>query len=286
MSQPILPPQTILVTGCSSGIGYHCAHSLKNLGYHVIASCRQQKDVERLQQEGLACIQLDLDNKDSIDQAWSLALEMSNNHIAALFNNGAFGLPGAIEDLSRDALQAQFSTNVFGTQQLTNLAIKQMRRQGYGRIVYNSSVLGFAAMAYRGAYNASKYAIEGLADTLRIELKHDPISISLIEPGPILSQFRANAYQAFQAWIDAENSAHKQNYQAMIARLEKQGASAPFTLGPEAVNKVLVHALQAKHPKARYGVTFPTKLFAVLKRILPTQTLDWVLSRAGGDGKR
>jgi len=282
----ILPPECIFITGCSSGIGYHSAHALKNLGYHVIASCRKPEDVIRLQQEGLVCIQCDLADEHSVNQAWLAALELSQHNISALFNNGAFGLPGALEDLSRSALEHQFATNVFGTQQLTHLAIKQMRKQGQGRIIYNSSVLGFAAMAYRGAYNASKFAIEGFADTLRVELNHDPIHISLIEPGPILSKFRQNAQREYQHWVKAEDSAHLANYQAMEARLAKEGASAPFTLGPEAVTDALIHALQAKHPKARYRVTVPTKLFAMLKRLLPSKALDWVLLKAGGDGQR
>lgn len=282
----ILPPACIFITGCSSGIGYHAAHALKNLGYHVIASCRKADDVARLQQEGLVCIQCDLANEHSVNQAWLTALDLSKNNISALFNNGAFGLPGALEDLSRGALEHQFATNVFGTQQLTHLAIKQMRQQGHGRIIYNSSVLGFAAMAYRGAYNASKFAIEGFADTLRVELKHEPIQISLIEPGPILSRFRENAQREYQHWVNTEDSAHLANYQAMEARLAKKGASAPFTLGPEAVTHALVHALQAKRPKARYRITVPTKLFAVLKRLLPSKALDWVLLKAGGDGRR
>lgn len=287
MNSPIIiPPQTILITGCSSGIGYHCAHSLKNLGYHVIASCRKIEDVERLRKEGFTSIQLDLADEKSINQAWLEVLELSNGQLGALFNNGAFGLPGAVEDLSRAALEHQFATNVFGTQQLTNLVIHQMRTQGYGRIIYNSSVLGFAAMAFRGAYNASKYAIEGLADTLRLELAHDPISVSLIEPGPITSLFRANAYREFQAWVDTEHSVYQTSYNAMISRLQKQGAAAPFTLGPEAVHKSLLHALQSKHPKARYPVTKPTHVFAILKRLLPVSALDWVLRKAGGDGRR
>ncbi len=285
-SPAIIPPQTILITGCSSGIGYHCAHSLKNLGYHVIASCRKTEDVNRLRDEGLVCVQLDLADEKSINQAWSEILELCNGQLSALFNNGAFGLPGAVEDLSRAALEHQFATNVFGTQQLTNLTLRQMRTQGYGRIIYNSSVLGFAAMAFRGAYNASKYAIEGLADTLRLELAHEPISVSLIEPGPIASHFRANAYHEFQTWVNTEHSPHQNNYNAMIARLQKQGAAAPFTLGPEAIHKVLLHALQSKHPKARYRVTKPTHVFAILKRLLPTSALDWVLRKAGGDGRR
>lgn len=288
MPSPIMPPQTILITGCSSGIGHHSAHALQNLGYRVIACARETQDVERLGEEGLHVIQLDLADSNSIEEAWHEIIELSNGQIDALFNNAAFGLPGAVEDLSREALEHQFATNVFGTQQLTNLAIKHMRHQGHGRIIYNSSVLGFAAMAYRGAYNASKYAIEGLADTLRVELKHDPIQISLIEPGPILSQFRANAYREFKQWVEplAQNSVHQKNYQSMISRLAKTEASAPFTLGPEAVCRSLLHALQSKHPKARYRVTLPTKVFALLKRLLPTRALDWVLAKAGGDGRR
>lgn len=288
MPTPIMPPQTILITGCSSGIGHHSAHALQNLGYRVIACARQTQDVERLREEGLHVIQLDLADPHSVEQAWTEAIELSNGQIDALFNNAAFGLPGAVEDLSREALEHQFATNVFGTQQFTNLAIKHMRNQGHGRIIYNSSVLGFAAMAYRGAYNASKYAIEGLADTLRVELKHDPIQISLIEPGPILSQFRANAYREFKQWVEpyARDSIHQTNYQSMITRLAKTEASAPFTLGPEAVCQALLHALQSKHPKTRYRVTLPTKVFAFLKRLLPTRALDWVLAKAGGDGRR
>lgn len=288
MPTPITPPQTILITGCSSGIGHHSAHALQNLGYRVIACVRQTQDIQRLREEGLHVIQLDLTDPNSVDQAWSEALEISNNQIDALFNNAGFGLAGAVEDLSREALEHQFATNVFGTQQLTNLAIKHMRQQGHGRIIYNSSVLGFAAMAYRGAYNASKYAIEGLADTLRVELKHDPIQISLIEPGPILSKFRANAYREFKQWVEplSQNSVHQANYQSMVARLAKTEASAPFTLGPEAVSKALLHALQSKRPKTRYRVTLPTKAFALLKRLLPTRALDWVLAKAGGDGRR
>ncbi|MDY0135831.1 MAG: SDR family NAD(P)-dependent oxidoreductase [Thiomicrospira sp.] len=286
MTQPILPPQTILITGCSSGIGYHCAHHLKNLGYHVIATCRKPQDVARLSAEGFICLPLDLADENSVNQAWSNALSISNGQIAALFNNAAFGLPGALEDISRQALEYQFATNVFGTQQLTHLAIKQMRQQGFGRIIYNSSVLGFAAMAYRGAYNASKYAIEGFADTLRVELRQEPIDIILIQPGPITSHFRQNALLAHQTWVNASDSVHQKNYQAMIQRLEKQGAAVPFTLGPDAVSNVLINALQRKHPPARYRVTLPTKLFALLKRILPTVWLDWALAKAGGSGRR
>ena len=277
---------SILITGCSTGIGYYCAKALHQQGYQVIASCRSHNDVSRLQAEGLNCVQLDLTCSDSIKHGLEATLAISGGKLDALFNNGAFGLPGAVEDLSRDAMRFQFETNVFGTQELTNRIVPIMRAQGHGKIIYNSSILGFAAMQYRGAYNASKFAIEGFADTLRLEVKKSNIQVSLIEPGPILSDFRKNAFHNFLHWIDKQSSDHKTQYQAMIERLETEGPAAPFTLGPEAVCDALEHALTHKNPKIRYTVTVPTKVFAVLKRLLPTRLLDRLLIKAGGDGKR
>ncbi|OUR70808.1 short-chain dehydrogenase [Methylophaga sp. 41_12_T18] len=273
----------VLITGCSSGIGACAARQLHQQGYNVIATVRKNQDILPLQQLGITTIILDLANSDSIQQAVTFSLNHFNNQIDALFNNGAYGQPGAVEDLSRDVLRQQFETNVFGTQELTNLIIKQMRQQGFGRIIYNSSVLGFISMAYRGAYNASKYAVEGLADTLRQELNGSGIHVSLIEPGPILSQFRANAFTKYQQHIDKDASFHKQTYLSMEQRLTKQGPAAPFTLPPEAVVKKLLHAIESKRPKVRYYVTFPTYLFAVLKRLLPHRWLDWVLLKASND---
>jgi NAD(P)-dependent dehydrogenase (short-subunit alcohol dehydrogenase family) len=278
--------KNILITGCSSGIGLAAAQILHQRGFNVIATVRNADDKTRLEQTGLTVTLLDLNNDDSISQAFQFTLDVFNGQIDALFNNAAYGQPGAVEDLSRSALREQFETNVFGTQQLTNLIIKQMRQQGHGRIIYNSSVLGFIALAYRGAYNASKYAIEGLADTLRLELHGSGIHISLIEPGPILSHFRANAFAKYQQNIDKHSSAHRQVYEAMETRLNKQGPTAPFTLPPEAVVAKLLHALQAKKPRLRYYVTFPTYLFAILKRILPVNALDWVLRKVSDNEKQ
>ncbi len=286
MKQRLLPPSSILITGCSSGIGHHCAHALQKQGYKVIATARTLSDVTRLQAEGLTAIVLDLADSDSISHAIEQTLKLTGGKLDALFNNGAFGLPGAVEDLSRAAMQHQFNTNVFGTQELTNRLVPIMRAQGYGRIIYNSSILGFAAMQYRGAYNASKFALEGFADTLRLELRQDNIQVSLIEPGPILSDFRKNAFTQFKQWIPLQGSVHQTQYQAIIDRLEMEGPAAPFTLGPQAVEKALLHALQSPKSRIRYRVTFPTRLFAVLKRLLPGRWLDYVLLKAGSDGKR
>lgn len=272
-------PKSILITGCSSGIGYHAAHALKARGYRVFATARKADDVARLHHEGLESLQLDLADSVSIRDAVDDVLAATGGTLDALFNNGGYGQPGAVEDLSRAMLRAQFETNVFGSIELTNAVIPVLRRQGHGRIVQNSSVLGFAALPFRGAYTASKYALEGFYDTLRLELANTGIQVSLIEPGPIDSRFRANAFAVYQHTIDVERSVFRDTYRAMERRLTKQGPAAPFTLGPEAVTEKLLHALESPRARPRYYVTFPTYLFGTLKRLLPTRGLDWVLRR-------
>ena len=273
--------KTILITGCSSGIGYCVASGLQRRGYRVFATARRPESVERLTAEGFESLQLDLDDSQSIKQAVDEILRRTGGELYAVFNNGAFGLPGAVEDLSRDAIRAQFETNFFGWLELTNLLLPVMRKQGYGRIINNSSVLGFVAMPFRGAYISSKFAIEGLSDTQRLELKGTSIHVSLVEPGPILTRFRTNALLAMQKYIDMENSEHRELYQAVLTRLNTEGPAAPFTLPPEAVLKKVIRALESRNPKARYYVTFPTYLFGYLKRVLPTKILDKLLRLAG-----
>ncbi|MFA0415318.1 SDR family oxidoreductase [Vibrio renipiscarius] len=272
--------KAVLITGCSSGIGYAAAHALHQRGYQVIASCRQRHDVERLQGEGLTCIQLDLSDSQSIHDAVQSTLALTQGRLYGLFNNGAYGQPGALEDLPTDALRAQFESNFFGWHQLVQEILPIMRQQGEGRIVQNSSVLGFAAMKYRGAYNASKFALEGWTDTLRLELIGSDIQISLIEPGPIETRFRANALQAFHQWIDTDNSVHQVAYQQQIQRLEKESSNNAFVLPAEACIPPLIDALEAPRPKIRYRVTRPTKIFAILKRLLPSRWLDKILQKA------
>ena len=271
-------PKTVFITGCSSGIGYTTAVCLKDRGHRVICSVRKHDDVKLLIEKGFECLQLDLADSNSIQAAVQKLIELTDGKIDALFNNGAFGQPGAVEDLSRDALRNQFETNFFGTHELTNLLIPLMRKQGRGRIIYNSSVLGFVAMKFRGAYNSSKFALEGLADTLRLELRGSGIQIVLIEPGPIESRFRANAFAMYQKYIDPSKSIHSKTYQAMEARLQKPGPAAPFTLPATAVAEKVIHALESRQPKTRYAVTVPTHLFAWLKRLLPTAWLDKILT--------
>ncbi|WP_305909744.1 SDR family oxidoreductase [Methylomarinum sp. Ch1-1] len=269
--------KTLFITGCSSGIGYVTAQEVKKRGHRVICSARKDDDVQRLQAEGFEALRLDLADSASIQAAMRELIELTDGSIDAVFHNGAFGQPGAVEDLSRKVLREQFETNFFGAHELTTSLLPLMRKQGHGRIIYNSSILGFVAMRYRGAYNSSKFALEGLADTLRIELHGTNIHIVLIEPGPIESDFRKNAYALYKKNIDPERSFHKETYRAMEQRLQKQGPAAPFTLPAAAVAEKVVHALEAKKPKIRYYVTFPTYLFAYLKRLLPMSWLDYLL---------
>ena len=269
--------KSVLITGCSSGIGLSVARGLQDKGYRVFATARKAADVARLTAAGFESLQLDLADPVSIRTAVDDILARTDGTLDALFNNGAYGQPGAVEDLSRDVLRAQFETNLFGWHELTNRVLPVMRRQGHGRIIQNSSVLGVVALRFRGAYTASKYALEGLTDTLRLELAGTGIHVSLIEPGPITSRFRENAFKAYQRNIDPDNSVHREMYRRMEERLTKEGPAVPFTLPPEAVLKKVIHALESRRPRARYYVTFPTNLFGFLKRILSDRLLDRIL---------
>ncbi len=269
----------ILITGCSTGIGLETALFLATKGYRVLATARQQEQVDVLQDRGLESVVLDLDNSDSIVAAVKWALTRTGGRIDAVFHNGAYGQAGALEDLSRDALRQQFETNVFGWHELNNLLLPVMRKQGYGKIIFNSSVLGLVCMPYRGAYNASKFAIEAYADTLRLELYQSGIHISLIEPGPIRSRFRDNAHAAFKRFVDRDSSPHRETYDAMEARLKKAGDTSRFTLGPDAVAEKVLAILETDRPKNRYYVTIPTYLCAFLKRLLPSNVLDTLMRK-------
>jgi NAD(P)-dependent dehydrogenase (short-subunit alcohol dehydrogenase family) len=273
----MVPAKSILITGCSSGIGRCAAEGLRARGHRVFASARAKEDVAKLSGAGFDALHLDLDDSESIRAAVETVLERNDGRLDALFNNGAYGQPGAVEDLSRAALRAQFETNLFGTHELTNYVIPVMRRQGAGRIINNSSVLGLVALPFRGAYNASKFALEALSDTLRMELRGTGIHVSLIEPGPITSRFRVNAERAYRRHIDAARSPHRERYAGMERRLAKSGPAAPFTLPPHTVLARVVHALENPRPKLRYYVTVPTHLFALLRRCLTHRALEHVL---------
>lgn len=271
--------KNVLITGCSSGIGLSLAEGLRERDYRVFATARKLEDVRKLAALGMESLQLDLDDSASLHAAVDEITTRTSGRLDALINNAAYGQAGAVEDLTREVLRAQFETNLFGLHELTNRIIPLMRLQGHGRIINIGSLLGFVALPYRGAYIASKYALEGLTDTLRLELHGSGISVSLIEPGPIKSKFRANAYAMYQKNIDTTHSAHRERYIALERRLTKTGPAAPFTLPPQAVLKKVIFALENPRPRTRYYVTVPSTLFAVFKRLLPQRVLDWILLR-------
>lgn len=269
--------RTVLVTGCSSGIGLEVARGLHRLGYRVFATVREAGDASALESEGIEVLLLDLRDSASVQRCIAEVSTRTGGTLYGLFNNGAYGQPGAIEDLSREILRDQFEVNVFGWHELTNAVLPMMRRAGEGRIIQNSSLLGLVALRFRGAYTASKYALEGLTDTLRLELDGTGVHVSLIEPGPVLSRFRANAYAAFQRNIDVASSPFHRQYRRLELRLANDTSEPPFTLPPSAVLKRVVHALQSPRPRPRYYVTVPTYLLAGMKRLLSSRWMDVVL---------
>lgn len=273
--------RSILITGCSSGIGLDAARTLHARGWRVFATCRQEADCVRLKSEGLESFVLDYASSDSVQSAARHTLELTGGTLDALFNNGAYAIPGLIEDLPREALQTLFETNVFGQFELINALLPTMRNQGHGRIVNCSSVLGFAALPFRGAYVASKFAMEGLSDTLRLEMQDTPIRIILIEPGPIATRIRQNSITHFERWINWQNSARRTAYENILRpRLYEPSLKKDrFELPPSAVTDKLIHALESSRPRPRYYVTTPTHIAGILKRLLSTRLLDRVMSR-------
>ncbi|MDP3341704.1 SDR family NAD(P)-dependent oxidoreductase [Frigidibacter sp.] len=274
-------PKTILITGCSSGIGHDAAHGLARAGWRVFATCRQQNDCDRLVAEGLESFVLDYANEDSIAAGLAEALSRSGGTLDALYNNGAFACPGAVEDLPRGALREIFETNLFGVHDLTRRVIPVMRAQGHGRIINCSSVLGLVGIRWRGAYVATKFAMEGLTDVLRLEMADTPIKVILIEPGPVTSDIRQNSVPHFERWIDWRNSARRGQYESgLLQRLYKdRGKPDRFELPPSAVTAKLLRALTAPNPAPRYYVTTPTFMMGLARRILPTRALDWVAGK-------
>jgi NAD(P)-dependent dehydrogenase (short-subunit alcohol dehydrogenase family) len=261
--------RSILITGCSSGIGEYCAKVLKTEGWRVFATARKPEDIAALKAQGLETFYLDYTDEASIHACLTDVLAATEGTLDALFNNGAYAQAGAVEDVPSDVLRAQFEANFFGWHTLTRAIVPVMRRQGYGRIVHCSSILGRVALPFRGPYAATKFALEGLMLCLKLELADTAITISMIEPGAVKSKIATNALAHFENNIDIEASPHRVAYQAQLARLRQGGVESRWKPGPEAVMKVLHHALNAKRPKTHYVVTITAKLGLLLQWALP-----------------
>ena len=272
--------KSILITGCSSGIGADAARGLAARGWRVLATCRKQEDAERLRGEGLESWALDQADEQSVAKGAEEALSRTLGGLDAVFLNGAYGIPGAAEDVPRGAMRAIFEANLFGVHDLARRLIPAMRARREGRIVFCSSVLGVQAMPWRSAYNATKFAMEGLADTMRLELRGSGVHVVLIQPGPIRTRIRENSVPHFERWIDWKGSALRERYEAtLLRRLYEPGGPDRFQLEPEAVTAKLVRALEARSPAPRYRVTTPTYLAEGMRRLLPTRLRDAIMSR-------
>lgn len=271
--------RSVLLTGCSSGIGLDAARTLRARGWRVFATCRQEADCARLAAEGLESFRLDLTDEASVAAAAAEALARTGGRLEAVVNNGAFAVPGAVEDLPRAALREIFETNLFGHVDLTNRLLPAMRAAGRGRVVMVSSVLGYVAAPWRGAYVASKFALEGISDTLRLELAGSGIEVVLVEPGPIATPFRRNAVPHFERHIDWRASPHREAYEATLLRRLYDPAPKKdrFELPPAAATRRIVAALEEARPRPRARVTVPAHVAEVLRRLLPTRVLDVVL---------
>ena len=278
MSQPM---RSILITGCSSGIGYHCAHDLRARGWRVFASCRAEEDCQRLRAEGFESPRLDYNDEASLRAGLDTVLAATGGTLDALYNNGAHAIPGAVEDLPTDALRTIFEANVFGWHSLTRMVIPVMRAQGHGRIVNCSSVLGFVPYRWRGAYGTSKYALEGLTRILALEMADTPIKVVLLQPGPVTSKIRENSIPSFERFIDWQNSPRRAQYEAdLLDRLYKPGAKKDrWELGPEAVAVALNRALEAANPRPSYKITTPTKVMGWVQRLMPEGWVARFLAR-------
>ena len=272
--------KTILITGCSSGIGLDAAKALRDHGWRVFAACRQQVDCDRLRAMGFDSPRIDYTDPDSITAGLAQVLDATGGTLDALFNNGGHQMSGAVEDVPRDGMRAIFEANFFGWHDLTRQVIPVMRAQGHGRIVMCSSSLGLVSIPWRGAYAATKHAVEALTDTLRIELRGTGIHPILIEPGPITTPLRKKGIVYFERYIDWQNSAKRADYESnLIPRIYRESGKDPFELPPSAVTAKLARALTAKRPSPRYYVTTPTYLSGYLRRVLPTRAIDWIVSR-------
>ncbi|ELY5791305.1 SDR family oxidoreductase [Cronobacter turicensis] len=252
--------KSLLITGCSSGIGLACAHELRRQGFQILAACRKPEDVVRMNTLGFTGIELDLDSPQSVEAAAQEVIRLTNNRLYGIFNNGGYGVYGPLSTISRAQMEQQFSTNFFGAHQLTMLLLPAMLPHGEGRIVNTSSVMGLISTPGRGAYAASKYALEAWSDALRMELRYSGVKVSLIEPGPIRTRFTENVNQT-----------------QTDKPVENPGIAARFTLGPEAVVAKVRHAFESPNPRIRYPVTLVTHAVGILKRLLPTRMMDKIL---------
>ena len=268
--------RSVLITGCSSGLGLYMAESLQKDGWNVFATARKEQDIENLKSKGIDAYYLDITDSGSIEKLVKYVSDKTNGKLHALINNAGCGYSGALEDITRDAMRHQFEVNVFGVHELTNQIIPIFRKNKTGRIINISSAAGRFSTPFMGAYSASKFALEALSDALRLELRNTGIKVSIIEPGPIKSDFSKNALAIFQDQVNPPENSHYKDIYEKMGKYRRSKETKKNTPGPEALYKKVKHALESKRPKIRYPVTITAYLASYLKRFLPDRLLDFL----------
>ncbi len=278
MKAALVRARTVLITGCSSGIGATTAIHLRDRGWRVAPTARKPEDLERLRSDGFDPISLDVQSPEAVERAIETATRMFPEGIGALVNNAGFGQPGAIEDITRDELRRQFEVNVIGVHDLTRHLLPAMIGQGYGRIVNIGSILGLYALPFIGAYSASKFALEALTDALRAEMSGTGLGVSLIGPGPIRSSFRDNAASLTDGSVAGRVSRFDALYERGTRTVKEGKAYSRGTLAPLAVAKKIEHALTSRRPRGRYSVTTQALICEQALRVMPRSVMQAILA--------
>ena len=267
--------RSVLITGCSSGIGKATASFLAQRGYKVWATARKRESLAELEAVGCKTLSLDVLSDKSMEAAVR-TVEAEDGAVGVLVNNAGYSQSGAIEAVPMERVRAQFETNVFGLVRLTQLALPKMRAQRWGRIVNLSSMGGKLVFPGGGYYHATKYAVEAISDALRFEVRGFGIGVVLIEPGLIKSGFSEAALSQMEpssAAADPYAAFHEAVARATKESYEK-GPLARFTGVPEDVAKVIQKAIEADRPKARYTVSGSAKILLTQRKLLSDKTWD------------
>lgn len=267
----------ILITGCSSGIGSATVDYAASRGHIVLASAPSEDLLSLIPDTASAKYIIDVTNEQSIADAIALA-QQEFGHIDVLVNNAGYCQAGPVELVTAEQVERQFKVNVFGPLAMIRHVAPVMRKNGGGCIVNLSSMLGLLSMPVVGVYAASKHAIEGLSDALRMELSDSSIDVTMIEPGWIKTNLGPVAeQQANYSWRDDPSNPYFERMQ----RNEGQAKDMSMIEGQAIdVAKKIVTALEAKSPKARYKVTMLATLLPLLRRVLPTSFFDRIISNA------
>ncbi|MHB9144984.1 MAG: SDR family oxidoreductase [Symbiobacteriia bacterium] len=266
----------VLITGCSSGIGRDLARRLGDAGYRVVATARRPESLKDLK----ATFTLPLDVQDAAAVTRTVEQVITAfGRLDVLVNNAGYSQAGALEEVSDEALQQVFDVNLYGPMRLVRAVVPHMRRQRSARIIQVSSIAGRVAMPLSGAYCGTKFALEAMTDSLRLELRQFGIKVVLVEPGAIRTEFERTLRDRAEALFISPDSPYRQLYTASNNLSDSLLKSAP---GPEVVSAVIQRAIESRHPKARYSMPAGQALQIQIARLLPDTLRDHLLASSFG----